>query len=335
MKIGKYTITTGGVYVIAEIGKNHNGSLTTAKTLIEQAYTAGAHAVKFQSYDVDSLLHSISPNEPSVEWLRQCQLSQKDHQSLFEFCGKLGITFLSTPESLEWVDFLDKLGVPAFKVSSLNLTNYQMLSRIKSKKKPVILSTGMGKQKEIEAALSILGWGNDIALLHCVSLYPTPLNRCNLAVLKRMRRYYQRPVGWSDHTGMVTVPLLAYVLGASIIEVHFTLNTEAEGPDHCFSFTFDKLKSLVNGIGTVNSIIGSGIKQPCEEEECALVTKRRCIVAANDIMAGEYITNKDLTCKCPGMLGAYQADEIDTVIGKVTTVDIKKNTPITKEMVVI
>ena len=304
MKIGDFELYKDGVYIIAEIGKNHNGDLHKAKTLVEQAYTCGANAVKFQSYTVEGLLHSISPNEPDIEWLRKCELSLDDHKELKRLFDNIGIDFLSTPEDLRFVDFLAELEVKAFKLSSLNVTNVIMLDRMNYWGLPIIASTGMCSSSEVNDLSSKVD-----CLLHCVSQYPADNTTLNLDCINTMVSEYKIPVGWSDHTGSPLTCWLAVACGASVLEVHFTDDKTAKGPDHCFSFDYSLMLNMINVLrNEVEPSLGDGKKERTEYEQENYISKRRCLVTARDMKKGEVLNRANITCKCPGTVHSLPAN---------------------------
>lgn len=336
MKIGNFKFKEGKIYTIAEIGKNHNGSIDKAKRLIELAYYEGCDAVKFQAYHTDHLMHTYSESgaEPDLEWLRQCELQPVELMDMKKLCDNMGITFLATPESEVWVDVLaHSLHVSAFKVSSLNINNFRMLYKIASKELPVILSTGMSYMDDVDQAVSCLRT-TDYALLHCVSQYPAELESLNLSAMRSMRNRYQVPVGFSDHTIGGVGSQLAVHLGAEILEFHITLDNRDDGPDHSFSLNPTELSSLMGGLKRIQEIRGNGIKQPHEAELAGGYTaqKRRCCVAARNIQQGAIIENDDIICLCPGDNQYVSAGEIFKIInGQYIALEaIPKGTPIRK-----
>lgn len=322
---------THKVYTIAEIGKNHNGHISIAKELIKTAHHAGCNAVKFQAYHTEHLLHTYSKSgaEPETEWLKKCELQPIDFIRLRQLCDSIGITFLCTPESDQWVDVLaHRVHVPAFKISSLNINNYRMLYKIRSKKLPVILSTGMSYQKEVASAVDILG--DDIALLHCVSQYPARVDSLNLKVMDSMRRQFGVPVGFSDHTVGGVGAKLAACAGAEILEFHITLDNSMRGPDHKFSLNPEQLKKMTIALWEIQKALGDGVKRPHVSEGSYVWMKRRCCVAANTIQRGKILQARDIICLAPGVEGAMPASDIYKLTGGsyVANVEIPKGRPI-------
>jgi len=281
-------------FVIAEAGINHNGDIRLAKRLVDVAVSAGADAVKFQTFKTEELLNE------NIEVIKKLELSNKDHYELSDYCKQKGIIFMSTPLDNGSVDLLDKIGVPMFKVASCDLDNLPLLKYIAKKGKPIILSTGMGTITEVgEAIDTIKSAGNDnITLLHCVSVYPP--KEVDLRAIQTLSDAFKLPVGYSDHTIGISVPLAAVALGAKVIEKHFTLDKKMKGFDHAVSADPEELKTLIAGIREIEKSLGTGIKKPTKEEVEKKKSFRRSITANTDIKKGETITEKMLSIKRPG-----------------------------------
>jgi len=299
-------------FIIAEAGVNHNGDIGLARKLIEVAREAGADAVKFQTFNADILVTKSAAKasyqkvttgaaESQFEMIKGLELTDKDF-TLSTHARKKGIIFLSTPFDKSSVDLLDGLGVPAFKISSGEITNFPLLKHIARKKKPLILSTGMSTLGEIEEALEVIRKERmeEIILLHCVSCYPAAIGDMNLKTMDTLRCAFGLPVGLSDHTVGITVPVAAVALGACVIEKHFTLDKELPGPDHRASLSPDELKELVGAIRDVEKSLGDGMKIPTAEEEENKMVGRRSIVAKVDIPQGAIITEEMIVIKRPG-----------------------------------
>ena len=301
------------VFVIAEAGVNHNGDLKLARALIDVAVEAGADAVKFQTFQADRLVTHEAPkaeyqrrttgdSESQFEMLQRLELSADAQRELQSYCHERGIIFLSTPFDEEAVDLLDKLGVPAFKISSGDLTNSPLLEHVASKGKPVILSTGMSELSELIEAVSVLniaGCENPV-LLHCVSNYPADPTEVNLRAMQTMRSAFDVPVGFSDHTKGIDVALAAVALGACVIEKHFTLDRTLPGPDHRASLEPAELRELVRSIRRVETALGSGRKVPTATEIETAKVARRSLVAARDIPAGAKLERDMVVMRRPG-----------------------------------
>jgi N-acetylneuraminate synthase len=301
------------VFVIAEAGVNHNGDLKLARALIDVAVEAGADAVKFQTFRAERLATPDAPKaeyqvqttgnaEAQFEMLRRLELSADAHRELQAYCHERGIIFLSTPFDEEAVDLLDELGLPAFKISSGDLTNSPLLEHVASKGKPVILSTGMSELSELIEAVSVLntaGCENPV-LLHCVSNYPADPAEVNLRAMQTMRSAFDVPVGFSDHTQGIDVALAAVALGACVIEKHFTLDRTMPGPDHRASLEPTGLRELVRSIRRVETALGNGRKVPTASELETAKVARRSLVAARDIPAGATLERDMVMMRRPG-----------------------------------
>jgi N-acetylneuraminate synthase len=325
------------VFVIAEAGVNHNGDLKLARALIDVAVEAGADAVKFQTFRADRLVTPDAPkaeyqlqttgnDESQFEMLKHLELSPDAHRELKSYCEERGIVFLSTPFDEEAVDLLDGLGVPAFKISSGDLTNSPLLEHVASKGKPVILSTGMSELSELIEAVSVLntaGCENPV-LLHCVSNYPAQPQEINLRAMQTMRSAFDVPVGFSDHTEGIDVALAAVALGACVIEKHFTLDRTLPGPDHRASLEPGALRELVRSIRRVESALGSGRKAPAASELETAKAARRSLVAARDIPAGAILEREMVVMRRPG--AGMSPSMLDTLLGRQAVRDIAAGT---------
>ena len=300
-------------FIIAEAGVNHNGSVETAKQLIDAAVGAGADAVKFQTFKPEQLVSPAAPKaayqrrttdaaESQLEMLQKLELSLEAHRDLQAYCQERGVLFMSTPFDEGSVDLLAELGVPVFKIGSGEVTNWPFLTYIAGKGKPIIFSTGMAYLSEVDEAVRVIrDAGNDqLVLLHCVSNYPADPRDVNLHAMHTMKAAFHLPVGYSDHTPGVEVALAAVALGACVIEKHFTLDRQLPGPDHRASLEPDELKAMVRGIRLVEQALGSGRKVPAPSEADTTRVARRSLVAARDIAAGTVLTEEDLAVKRPG-----------------------------------
>lgn len=242
-------------YVIAEIGINHGGDFETAKQLIRAAKDSGADAAKFQTYLTEK---RVPKESPIFGILKQCQLSFEQQRQLAAYGAELGICFFSTPFDEESVQFLDELGVPVFKIASFDIVNFRLLRAAVSRGRPMIISTGMADEKEVDKAMEcVQSAGVSAALLHCISSYPTPEADANLKAIWALKKRYSCPVGYSDHTLGIEVAVLAVAAGAQIIEKHFTLDKEKKGPDHALSCDPADMKAMVQDIRRVEEILGT------------------------------------------------------------------------------
>ena len=334
VQIGKKAIgPQEPVFVIAEAGVNHNGDLELARALVDLAVDAGADAVKFQTFHADRLATADAPKagyqlkttgdaESQLEMLRRLELSANAHRELDAYCRERGILFLSTPFDEEAVDFLDELGVPAFKISSGDLTNSPLLEHVAGKRKPVILSTGMSQLSEVIEAVSVLnaaGCENPV-LLHCVSNYPADAADVNLRAMQTMRAAFDLNVGFSDHTEGMDVAVAAVALGACVIEKHFTLDRALPGPDHRASLEGEELRELVRSIRRVETALGSGRKQPAASEIETARVARRSLVAARAIPAGVSLKREMVVLRRPGT--GFPPTALHTLLGRITVREI-------------
>lgn len=328
------------VFIIAEAGVNHNGSLSLAQQLVDVAAQAGADAVKFQTFKADNLVvkgagkaeyqkRTSGGDESQWEMLKRLELSDDAHFELVTHCRQSGIQFLSTPFDTESVDFLAKrLGISMLKVPSGEITNAPLLLKSARTGLPVILSTGMATIPEIWEALGVLAFGycadmdekpslaafrlfleapkgkkalaEKVTLLHCTTEYPAPIDEVNLRVIEAMKKEFSLPVGYSDHTAGISVSIAAAALGACIIEKHFTLDKNMPGPDHKASLEPDELRAMVRAIRDVEKALGSKEKKPSPSEVKNMLVARKSLVAARGIQKGERFSEENLSVKRPG-----------------------------------
>ena len=302
-----------GAYIIAEAGVNHNGSYELACRLVDAAKAAGADCVKFQTFRAEELtsVHAekaayqkvnMGGDSTQIEMLRKLELTKSEFENLKAYCVKTDIDFLSTPFDLESIVFLDGLGVPFWKIPSGEVTNLPYLLALAKTKKPVVMSTGMCELEEIRAAVkSLTDKGTpEITLLQCNTEYPTPYGDVNLRAIQTLRKEFGLKTGYSDHTLGIEVPIAAAALGAVIIEKHFTLDRNMEGPDHKASLEPDELAAMVRCIRNVERALGDGVKTVSESERKNLDIVRKSIVARCAISKGEVLTEKNITAKRPG-----------------------------------
>ncbi len=325
--IGTHTIGEGRCFVIAEAGVNHNGDIALAHKLIDAAVDAGADAVKFQTFKSEQLISEGAPKaayqqkatgtgESQLEMIKALELSFDDFAALHDHCVTRGIIFLSTPFDHGSVDFLNRLGVPAFKIPSGEITNFALMAHIGRCARPMILSTGMSTLKEVADALAVLEQGGDagIAVLHCVSNYPADPADANLRAMETMRRALSRPVGWSDHTTGCDIAFAAVALGASIVEKHFTLDKSLNGPDHSASLDPKELADLARGIRRVEIALGDGVKCSRSSEADTRVVARRSLFLRHGLATGDPITADALIAMRPA--GGIGPNELKNVIGR-------------------
>tara|TARA_B110000238_G_C16131389_1_gene441606 strand:+ start:689 stop:1711 length:1023 start_codon:yes stop_codon:yes gene_type:complete len=303
--------------IIAEAGVNHNGSFDLAKKLVESAASSGADYVKFQTFKTElnisktakkakyQIVNTKNKVETQFEMVKKLELSFDEFLKIKLFCDKLKIGFLSTGFDFESVDFLDSLGMDYFKVPSGDITNKPLLKHIASKKRSIILSTGMANMNEIEMALDILTkYGcekKQITVLHCNTEYPTPFEDVNLKAMNSIGEFLGVNIGYSDHSLGISVPIAAVALGAKIIEKHFTLDKNLEGPDHKCSLNPDELKIMVSSIRNIEqSLLGTGIKEPSKSEKVNIDIARKSLHINTNLKQGETLKEEHIICLRPG-----------------------------------
>lgn len=322
-------------YIIADIGANHNGDMELAKKMIDELKDCGCDAVKFQSWSKSSLFTKGFYKKKNQfvdkrfgtleEMVEKFSLSKEDHRELKNYCDQKNITFCSTPTSFIEVDMLEELKVSFFKVASMDLNNLTFLEYVAKKKKPIILSTGMGSLAEIETALNTIykTGNNEIILFHCVSVYPPDDAIINLKNILMLRETFGIPVGFSDHTLGISIPLAAIGLGAKIIEKHFTLDKTLPGWDHAVSANPEEMRIIIKEGKRIVRALGKYERVISEAEMEQRKSFRRSIVTKRNIKKGEIIGEKDLDFKRPGT--GIRPDEIKYVLGRKVTRDIEKD----------
>jgi len=301
------------VYIIAEAGDNHNGDFHLALKLIDVAVGSGADCVKFQTFVTEEVISrrakkaeyqkaSTGSDESQFEMVKKLELSFKDFQDLNAYCQSKRIQFLSTPFDLPSIAFLDTLDMPFWKIPSGEVTNLPYLLAIAKTKKPVVMSTGMCEMMEIKAAMEVLRANGTpkITLLHCNTEYPTPFEDVNLRAMLTMKEHFGVDVGYSDHTKGIEVPIAAVAMGATIIEKHFTLDRNMQGPDHKASLEPQELADMVKSIRNIEKSLGNGVKVPSPSERKNIEIARKSIVARCTIKKGDFLTEKNITTKRPG-----------------------------------
>lgn len=321
------------VFVIAEIGNNHNGSIEVAKRLVDAAVAAGANCAKFQMRDLQSLYRNGGdPNDASadlgaqytLDLLAKYQLSDRELFEVFDYCRDRGITPLCTPWDIESVEKLERYGIDAYKVASADLTNHDLLEAVASTGKPVVCSTGMSTESEVRNAIALLRrYGVPLVLLHCNSTYPAPFKDVNLAYMDRLRELGQCPVGYSGHERGIAVAIAAVARGAKVIEKHLTLDRSMEGNDHKVSLLPQEFLEMVRGIREVEDAIGTGTERRMTQGE--MINREvlgKSLVARCDIQQGEIITEDMIDVRSPGQgLPPYRKRDL---IGKQSPRTIKK-----------
>lgn len=353
--------------VIAEAGDNHNGSVQMAMQLIDVAMEAGADIVKFQTFNSEQVISRFAPKaeyqtrvtdvaESQLEMVKKLELNEDEHLQLVEHCNKKGITFLSTPFDIDSITLLvDKLHVPQLKIPSGEITSGPLLLKAAQTGKQIILSTGMATLSEVELALGVLAFGylnwqaqpslhlfqqaycseegqrvlkGKVQLLHCTTEYPAPFNDVNLHVMETLRQAFGLPVGFSDHTQGIAIPLAAVAMGACIIEKHFTLDKNLPGPDHQASLDPEELKTMIQGIRQVEQAMGQSIKIPAHSEVKNKPIARKSLVARYAIKTGELFTEQNLTFKRPGT--GISPMEYWSILGQLATRDYMEDEEIIK-----
>jgi len=331
-------IDTSKVFIIAEAGVNHNGSLHLAYQLIDVAKDTGADAIKFQTFKAENVVSKLTDKaeyqkentgtaESQLEMIKKLEISFDGFIKLKKYCDKKGIIFLSTPFDHQSIDFLYDL-VDIYKIPSGEIINHPYLKHIAAKNKPIIMSTGMANLGEVEEAIKIIRAVNSkakISLLHCTTNYPTSYEEVNLKAMQTLAAAFKLPVGYSDHTLGIEVPVAAVAMGAKIIEKHFTLDKKLPGPDHRASLEPDELKGMVKAIRNIEKALGDGIKRPNKSETEIMKVARRSLIATRDIRAGEIIKESDITIKRPGTGILPKFKEI--IIGMKLVNDIRQDEP--------
>jgi N,N'-diacetyllegionaminate synthase len=324
------------VFIIAEAGVNHNGSVELAKQLIDVAINSGADAVKFQTFKAENLVakntqkaqyqkKTTNVMESQFDMLKKLELDMETHKELIAYCQEKNIIFLSTPFDHNSINLLNDLGLQILKISSGEITNLPYLKHIGSLSKRIILSTGMSNLKEVGDALNILthaGTSKDnITVLHANTMYPTPMEDVNLNAMITIQKEFGVSVGYSDHTLGIEVDIAAVAMGASVIEKHFTLDKAMEGPDHKASLEPQELKAMVGAIRNIEKALGSSKKNPSPSESENIEVVRKSIVASQSIEKGEVLTGNNITVKRPG--SGISPMKWDDIIGTIAIKDYK------------
>ena len=324
--------------IIAEAGVNHNGSMESAKRLIDVAVEASADYVKFQTFKAETL---VTPNADKAEYqkgltsadetqfdmIKKLELDRTAHEVLMDYCEQKGIKFLSTSFDHGSIELLAELDIPLFKIPSGEITNLPYLRHIGRMGKPIILSTGMSALDEVRTALTILikagAEKDNITILHCNTEYPTPVEDVNLKAMLTIGEELEVKIGYSDHTLGMEVSIAAVAMGATVIEKHFTLDRNLPGPDHAASLEPHELKNMVSAIRNIEKAMGDGEKKPSPSEIKNLPIARKSIVAKKSIKKGEQFSGKNLTVKRPGT--GISPMEWDTVISQKAKVNFNKD----------
>lgn len=315
------------VFIIAEAGVNHNGDMELARKMIDVASEAGADAVKFQTFKAEHLIlknmekapyQKVTTNssESQYDMLKRLEVTKEQTKELMEYCRKKNIIFLSTPFEKTSLDELDELGVPAFKIAATDLTNIQFLRQAAEKGKPIILSAGMCYLEEVQRAMeAIYPINKDVVLLQCTANYPIQDAEANINVIRTFKETFDVLVGYSDHSQGVGASPYAVAVGAKVIEKHFTLDKNMEGPDHRASVTPEELKQLVSDIRCVEKYLGDGRKMPSCSEQMTRKSLQKCLVASKQIKMGEQFNSENIVAKRTNGVG-ISALYFDDVIGR-------------------
>lgn len=326
-------------YIIAEIGSNFDGSLERARHMVDLAVEVGADAAKFQTFKSETIINKeafkVSTSfqakwgKPVWDVYKQAEFPFEWHKEISDYCRSKGIDFMTSPYDNDAIRMLEELDVVGYKIGSGEISNPEFLKFVASKKRPIILGCGAATMVEIEEAVKVIrNMGNeDLVLLQCVTMYPTPVDQANIRAMVTLRDAFQCQVGYSDHSQGIIVPLGAVALGACVIEKHFTDDKKRNGPDHPFAMDIDDFKSMVQSIRILESALGSPAKEvvPCEAE--TVILQRRSIFASRDIPKGTRIEEDMISILRPqkGLLPKYKS----MVIGRTAQLDIKVGEPIT------
>jgi len=316
------------IYIIAEIGVNHNGDINLAKKMIDKAVESGVDAVKFQTFKAENLvtydakqaeyqIKNLNKQTSQYEMLKKLELTYEEFKELKIYCDNKNIDFLSSPFDLESINFLNKLNMKYYKIPSGEIENVPYLRKISSVAENIILSTGMSTLEDIEFALKILSekvHKDNITVLHCNTNYPTKIEEVNLLAMNTIKEKFKVKVGYSDHTEGIEVSIAAVALGAEIIEKHVTLDKNMSGPDHKASIEFKELKNMVKYIRNIEIALGSKCKEPTKSELKNIMASRKSIVSKKNILKGEIFTEDNITIKRP--YGGISPKKWDNIINR-------------------
>ena len=312
---------TNPAYIIAEIGINHNGDFNLAIDTIDAAVQCGVDAVKLQTFTTKEFVH---PHNENYDFICSCELTYNEFEKLYDYAKRQSITIFSTPESIKDIQFLRSLEVSCIKIASMDLNYKELLLCAGKLNVPVILSTGMSYAYEVANAVHwIESTGNEqLLLMHCVSCYPALIEDLNLSVIDSMKKMFPYPVGYSDHAIGIEMAFASIVTGACILEKHFTLSKNLEGPDHACSTDPQEMKKLVELKNQFHVANGHGIKEPAKCEKNTRLSKRRSIYASRDLGKGEIITTEDITLLTPSVPES-QLEDLEYFLGRVLKNDLK------------
>ena len=327
-------LNNNSTFIIAEIGVNHNGSVDLAKEMIKSASMCGVDAVKFQTFVSEDLVtenaktakyQENNTNESSqLEMLKKLELSFDDFLKLKKYAEDCGVIFLSSPFDFKSVDLLEKLNVSLYKLGSGELTNFELIDYVSNTNKPIILSTGMATLEEIKETYNHIKNKDNLVILHCITGYPTSFEEANLNFIKTLQNELDVPIGFSDHSPGIELPIAAVALGACVVEKHFTLDKTLEGPDHKASLNPDEFKAMVSAIRNVEVAMGDGVRRFSKNEKEIKQVARKSIILKEDINEGTIIKKEMLAIKRPGT--GISPKEINNVIGMKANKDLKYGT---------
>ena len=309
-------------FIIAEIGVNHNGDIDIAKQLINLAAIAGVNAVKFQAFQADKL---VRHTDSTYKLLKQLELNKSQLQALKKYCKFIGIQFICSPFDIDSIKMLDEIGTEIFKIPSGEITNYPYLIEVAKLNKQIILSTGMATMQEINDCCNVLVFNGTIpdklTILHCTTEYPTPMKNVNLSAMQTIADVFGTKVGYSDHTTGIEVAIAAVAMGATVIEKHFTLDKNMDGPDHASSANPNELIRMVRAIKNIDVAMGTPDKAPTSSEQITKCTVRKSIVASEPINVGTIFTEDNLTTMRGDGINPMQ---LNTIIGTTASKTYKK-----------
>ena len=330
IKIGNNIIGEGEpTFIIAEAGSNHDGKIEQVKRLIDIAVDSGVDAVKFQAFKADKLFNT----EEVVKKLKKLEFKDEWYQEIFDYTRDKNIILLFSVFDDETVNKLEYYGLAAYKIASYEFLHFPLLDTIIKTKKPIILSTGMTDHLEVENVINFINSkdNDQIILMHCVSQYPAQIEEINLKSILSLKNF-NLPVGFSDHTLGIYAPIAAVAMGSNVIEKHFTISRSLDGPDHSYSLEPMELKEMVNGIRTVEKMLGSEDISP-SNYELGQRKSRRAIYAKNDIKSGKTIKKDDLIILRPSPTGCLLPKEINRIIGKTASKDIIKGDLLKEDLI--
>ena len=320
-------------FIIAEIGVNHNGDVNLAKKMIKSASECGVDAVKFQTFNSEDLVtenaktaeyqeKNTSANS-QLEMLKKLELSFEDFKELKYYASKCNVMFISSPFDIKSVDLLEELNVPLYKLGSGELNNFELIDYVQKKEKLMILSTGMATLEEIKETYDFIDKKENLVILHCITGYPTSFNEANLNFIKTLQKEFDVPIGFSDHSPGIELPIAAVALGACVIEKHFTLDKSLDGPDHKASLNPKEFKAMVDAIRNVEVAMGDGVRKFSDNELEIKKIARKSIVLNQDVFKDMIIERRMLSIKRPG--NGIPPKFIEDVVGKKLIKDLKVN----------